>query len=247
MSILKVTPDGVSEELAQITSAGQFSVNNPPQAGIVYTNNTAAAITTTYPSSVTWAVGEQKTYTTTGATTLASIAALVIGDAKSGFQTADHNGWIKLDGRLKSTLTATQQANATALGFGVNLPDATGRVFAQGTLAAQIGSSTITQANLPSVNLSGGVHNHAITDPSHSHAVNINNSTFNGSGNGGERYLNNGGSTLNSNITSNFGGSNSATGITVNNSAALSIPLGGSGLAYIPAAVGVNQFVYLAL
>ncbi len=39
------------------------------------------------------------------------------GDVKYGFQTADHNGWILLDGRAKSGLTASQQAAATALGI----------------------------------------------------------------------------------------------------------------------------------
>lgn len=32
------------------------------------------------------------------------------GDVKTGFQSADHSGWVKLDGRLKSLLTATQQS-----------------------------------------------------------------------------------------------------------------------------------------
>ncbi|WP_408023303.1 hypothetical protein [Tenacibaculum sediminilitoris] len=31
------------------------------------------------------------------------------GDTKQGFQTTDHSGWIKLDGRLISTLTTSQQ------------------------------------------------------------------------------------------------------------------------------------------
>ncbi len=30
------------------------------------------------------------------------------GDAKSSFVSTDHAGWVKLDGRLKTTLTATQ-------------------------------------------------------------------------------------------------------------------------------------------
>jgi acetyltransferase-like isoleucine patch superfamily enzyme len=32
-----------------------------------------------------------------------------LGDVKTGIQTGDHNGWVKLDGRLKSNLTASQQ------------------------------------------------------------------------------------------------------------------------------------------
>ena len=34
-----------------------------------------------------------------------------LGDVKTGIQTGDHNGWVKLDGRLKSTLTASQQTH----------------------------------------------------------------------------------------------------------------------------------------
>lgn len=168
------------------------------------------------------------------------------GDAKSGFQAADHAGWVLLDGRLKSALTATQQSQATALGFGVNIPNVpVGGVLVKGTLGAAVGSSTITQANLPNINLSGGSHSHTASDSGHSHVTNINNSTFNGSANGGERYLNNGGSTLNGNITSGFGSTSASANITVAASGALSIPLGGSGTAYIPAGVGVNQFVFL--
>jgi hypothetical protein len=79
-----------------------------------------------------------------------------IGDCKSGLQAADHGGWILLNGRPKLSLTATQQAAATSLGIGANLPDASGRAFVQGTVGAQIGSSTILQANLPNVALSVG-------------------------------------------------------------------------------------------
>lgn len=46
------------------------------------------------------------------------------GDVKSGFQKADHNGWVLLNGRLIGELTAAQQARAlTLLGGGItNLP-----------------------------------------------------------------------------------------------------------------------------
>ncbi len=125
------------------------------------------------------------------------------------------------------------------------MPDATGRGFVQGTLGAAIGSSVITQANLPAVNLIGGNHGHSISDPGHSHVTNINNATFNGSTNGAERFLNNGGITLNDNITSGFGSTASATGISVQPSGNLTVPLGGAGAAYTPASIGVNQFVYL--
>lgn len=87
----------------------------------------------------------------------------IIGDVKTGMQPSDHNGWIKLDGRLKSTLTTTQQENATALGIGVNLPDATNSFLVQNgtTLGSVNGSNTrtIAQNQLPNVTLSGTTSN----------------------------------------------------------------------------------------
>lgn len=47
-----------------------------------------------------------------------------VGDIKQGFQPSDHNGWIKLDGRLITSLSSSQQTNAISLGFSTNLPDA---------------------------------------------------------------------------------------------------------------------------
>jgi len=38
---------------------------------------------------------------------MASASTLNFDDVKYGFQTADHDGWVLLNGRLKSTLTAT--------------------------------------------------------------------------------------------------------------------------------------------
>jgi hypothetical protein len=78
-----------------------------------------------------------------------------LGDVKTGIQTGDHNGWVKLDGRLKSTLTASQQTQATVLGIGANLPDATNAVLMQssGTLGTVTGSmsATIAQNQLPNI------------------------------------------------------------------------------------------------
>lgn len=96
------------------------------------------------------------------------------GDIKSGFQSGDHSGWVKLDGRAKSTLSATQQAQATALGIGTNLPDATNAFLVQnGTTLGILSSSntkTITQSNLPNVSFMGntndaGAHTHTGTVP----------------------------------------------------------------------------------
>lgn len=92
-----------------------------------------------------------------------------VGDIKFGFQTADHAGWVKLDGRLKSTLTATQQAQATALGIGTNLPNATDKVLKQKSSGVNTtgggNTASILQANLPNINLtalSAGGHNHQV-------------------------------------------------------------------------------------
>lgn len=99
----------------------------------------------------------------------ASPAALIIGDLKYGFQAADHQGWIKLDGRAVAALTASQQAAAASLGLGANLPDAADAYLGQGAaLGAQLGANTkvITQANLPNINLtaaSAGNHTHEVS------------------------------------------------------------------------------------
>jgi hypothetical protein len=180
-----------------------------------------------------------------GQLTSSSSGSAIIGDIKSGLQSSDHSGWILLDGRAKTALTTTQQTAATSLGIGANIPNATGRVLAQGSLGAQIGSSTITPANLPNINLSGGNHSHTASDSGHNHQ------TWNGSGG---QALTDGNATgsaggFGMSLTSNSNprmitGSGSAS-ISVAASGSLSIPLGGSGTAYIPAAIGVNHFVYL--
>ena len=120
-------------------------------------------------------------YTTSGTleysngTSWVPLASPSYGDVKTGIQTADHSGWVKLDGRAKSTLTASQQTQATALGIGSNLPNATDAFLVQNgtTLGSVSGSNerTLSQANLPSYNLpiattaSSGGHTHWV-DPS---------------------------------------------------------------------------------
>jgi len=61
----------------------------------------------------------------------APVTLINFGDIKTGIQSGDHNGWVKLDGRLKSALSGTQQAQATSLGIGANLPDATNAFLVQ--------------------------------------------------------------------------------------------------------------------
>lgn len=97
-------------------------------------------------------------------------AGTTIGDVKDSAQTADHLGWIKLDGRPVSSLTAVQQANAASLGFTANLPNAEEAVSRQktgSTLGSVSGSNTVvlTQENLPIVDLTStdsGAHDHGI-------------------------------------------------------------------------------------
>jgi hypothetical protein len=93
---------------------------------------------------------------------------VTIGDVKSAFLPNDHGGWVRLDGRLVSTLNADQQESAALLGFETFIPDATGSVLMQrGTLGEVTGSmsKTLTQDNLPDVTLtssSDGDHYHTV-------------------------------------------------------------------------------------
>ena len=83
------------------------------------------------------------------------------GDVKTGIQTGDHSGWVLLNGRAKSSLSATQQAQATTLGIGTTLPNATDAFLVQngGALGGVTGSNTITiaQNQLPNVTYTGQI------------------------------------------------------------------------------------------
>jgi hypothetical protein len=97
-------------------------------------------------------------------------AAAKYGDVKTGIQPADHDGWIRLDGRAKSSLTASQQAQATSLGIGANLPNATDSVLSQNgaALGSVTGSNTktIAQNQLPNVTLGGSTSSNSAGTPS---------------------------------------------------------------------------------
>lgn len=160
------------------------------------------------------------------------------GDIKTGIQTTDHNGWIKLDGRLKSSLTSTQQTRATNLGIGTNLPNATNSVLMQNgnTLGAVSGSNskTISQANLPNINFPtatttyNGDHSHTFTRP-------IGDQNFsNGSGNtwwgfssGATIWTSTAGAHTH-NVTVSSGGSGTALDVT-------------------PQSLSINMFIYLGI
>jgi len=103
------------------------------------------------------------------------VAGNTIGDIKQALQPADHEGWIKLDGRAVNTLTATQQARADALGFSPNLPDATNAYLVQNGAAAGSISGTnsrmLARNQLPDNTLvfsgttnSAGNHMHSYVD-----------------------------------------------------------------------------------
>jgi hypothetical protein len=93
------------------------------------------------------------------------------GDIKQGIQNADHDGWVILDGRANTSLTTTQRAILTSLGITGALPNASSAYPVQnGTSLGSVSGSnttTLTQANLPSVNFSTSVTNAG----NHSHNV----------------------------------------------------------------------------
>lgn len=115
------------------------------------------------------------------------ITAVAWGDTKQSYQTADHDGWVLLNGRSVSSLTQSQQGIATLLGFGSTLPDTRNRLLmaAGGTYPHNTfgGSNTIARSALPNVTLSGTTdstntaHTHtgssltvSSTDTSHTHS-----------------------------------------------------------------------------
>jgi hypothetical protein len=206
-----------------------------------------------------------------GSSWVNTAAESLFGDVKSGFQTGDHAGWIKLDGRANSSLTATQKAEAEKLGFTTNLPNATGAYLGQTSQALNTftGSSTntvsLSQSNLPNVNFNGtsgngGNHNHT-TDPSpvytnsagsHSHTFNPTfSSTSAGWGIGGGAA----GFTFAGTTTTSTAPDHShyldmpATGSSFpgDHNHSLSVPSGGSGAAIniTPKTLSVNMFIYL--
>jgi hypothetical protein len=165
------------------------------------------------------------------------------GDVKTGFQSADHNGWIKLNGRAKSTLSTTQQAQATALGIGTNLPDASNAFLVQnGTTIGSVSSSnskTIAQANLPLYNLptattsTNGSHTHTFLDVIWSENRGQRNNTI-----GAGAATDNDNDPYYRNATTDAAGDHTHT---------VTVSSGGSGTALdiTPKSLSVNTFIYL--
>ena len=173
----------------------------------------------------------------------APMSVINYGDVKTGFQSADHNGWVKLNGRAKSTLSATQQAQATALGIGTNLPDASNAFLVQngsavGTVAGS-NTKTIAQANLPNINFPTATTN---TTGSHTHSYqDVYWSENRGQGN---NTTGTGAATDNDNDPYFRTATTVASG---DHSHTVTVSSGGSGTALdiTPKSLSVNTFIYL--
>lgn len=157
-----------------------------------------------------------------------TVSVASFGDIKTGIQSGDHSGWIKLDGRAKSTLTSTQQAQATALGIGTTLPDATNAFLVQNnaTLGNVSGSNSVTiaQNQLPNITFTGSIISVA-------HGASVAASA----------------SGVFSRVSA--GSTGNATGGGITNTFNLNIPLNGgvtqTALDITPKSLSVNTFIYL--
>ncbi|BCK29977.1 hypothetical protein [Vibrio cholerae] len=88
--------------------------------------------------------------------------ALAIGDTKFSYQSADHDGWYRLNGRAISTLPTFARSAATWLGLSGNLPNTQGR-YARAAGGSLLGSGSnlglggdfkLPRSALPNVTLS---------------------------------------------------------------------------------------------
>ena len=262
---VSATNKGLLPPRVTLTSGSDVSTITSPATGLlVYNtgNNVALQSGYYYWNGTNWA---------TIATALGS-SQNNAGDIKSGIQTTDHNGWVKLDGRAKSSLSASQQARATALGIGANLPDASNTYLSQngGAMGAVSGSNTVvlSQANLPNVNFTGtsgnnGNHAHNVDPPltytnnsgDHQHFTSFNNDDYNGSG-GGNQSLEDDGGGWSNRYTSWSGDHNHymdipnfTSGSVGDHNHSLSVSSGGSGSAITvaPRTLSVTMFIYLGL
>ena len=142
--------------IPKLSESQRNNISSPPDGLLIYqTSNTSGFYS--YTSENGWSKISMYSEVNT------------FGDIKTGIQSSDHSGWVKLDGRAKSTLTTSQQTVATDLGIGNNLPNANNAYLVQngGTLGAVTGanSKTISRANLPNVLLttsSNGEHQHTL-------------------------------------------------------------------------------------
>lgn len=174
--------------------------------------------------------------------TAASTIFAFIPGVKQCLQAADHAGWVLLNGRALSTLTATQQARATQ-GYGIaaggNLPDGALRDMVDGvpfTLAGTAPSVTLVRANLPAVNLAGTLtqvtnnHTHVFDTPQSPNLRHPNGSgaTVNYSGSGATNF----------NMSTGQGGAH-------NHAVTVASGGGGQSLGVENPYTSVNTFIYL--
>jgi hypothetical protein len=151
---IDATNKGFLPPRVSLTGSGDISTIASPAEGLLVYNIGTTGL-------------EEGYYFWNGAqwSTMATVTGIghVYGDVKTGMQSADHAGWILLNGRAKSTLTSSQQTRATALGFGANIPNALNAVQMQNgtTLGSVSGSNTktIAQNQLPNVNFEGSILN----------------------------------------------------------------------------------------
>nr|WP_314866996.1 hypothetical protein [uncultured Flavobacterium sp.] len=266
LEVASSTQGFLPPRLALTATNAASPVNSPATGLIVYnTATTGTAPNNVMPGYYFW----NGTNWATIATALGS-SQNIAGDIKSGIQQTDHSGWIKLDGRAKSSLTASQQARATALGIGTNLPDATNSYLSQngGLMGAVSGSNTVvlSQANLPNVNFTGtsgnsGNHAHNVDPPltytnnsgNHYHEMPFNNDDYNGSGGGNQSLEDDGGGWSYRGTTwagdhnhyvdiPNFTSSTNG-----DHNHSISVSSGGSGTAITvaPKTLSVTMFIYL--
>jgi hypothetical protein len=162
------------------------------------------------------------------------------GDVKSGMQSVDHGGWVRLDGRPLADLTEDQQIAASALGLSDNLPNANNAFLVQNNTAigslSNSNTKTISRAQLPNVTLGGS------TDSSgaHSHSYTTNSTD-------GAAHPVAGGSKAFS--TSDYSATTNTSGAHTHNITTSSINgnVAQQGLDITPLSLSVNMFIYLGL
>lgn len=132
--------------------------------------------------------GIQTTPGNNGTNTTISVTQATFGDVKYGYQTTDHGGWVKLDGRPSASLSATQRGVMLGLNLSA-VPNVENRfitgassLVALNALGGNVNGATIGIGNLPNspITISGasagtpsgsidaqGAHTHSITAQFH--------------------------------------------------------------------------------
>lgn len=110
-------------------------------------------------------------------TVFESMGVINYGDVKHGFQQDDHFGWVMLNGRNVSTLSADQQAIATQLGWGAGIPNMVGYLpkmsgETPGTTGGLANNRyNVSQSELPNVTLFGNTSEYAYSTEDHAGAT----------------------------------------------------------------------------